>query len=72
MATKDNTVLYLGLGLGALWLFSKMAPASIAAQQAALADAAAVQAQNIQTQANMQNVQTGANLIQNLASDFST
>jgi hypothetical protein len=69
---KNDDMVFLVLGgLGLLWLVTQASPAAQATQQAALANAAALQSQNIQTQANMQNVQTGANLIQNLASDFS-
>lgn len=70
--SQDNTVVYVIGGLGLLWLMSKMSPTAVAAQQAALANAAAIQSQNIAANANMTNVQTGANLIQNLADDFSS
>jgi hypothetical protein len=67
----DNTALYVVGGLGLLYLISKMSPTAVAAQQAALANAAALQSQNIAANANMTNVQTGANLISDLANDFS-
>lgn len=70
--SQNNTALYIVGGLGLLWLVSKMSPTAVAAQQAALANAAALQSQNIAANANMSNVQTGANLIQNLADDFSS
>lgn len=70
--SQDNTALYVIGGLGLLWLLSKSTPTAVAAQQAALANAAAIQSQNIAANAQSQNIQTGANLIQNLADDFSS
>ena len=67
----DNTVVMVLGGLALLYFWAKSNPSNVAAQQVALQDAAALQSQNITTAANMQNVQTGANLIQNLVSDFS-
>jgi len=69
---NDNTLLYVGLGVGALWLLSRNAsqPLSYMQQQAALAQAAAVQSQAINTQAQQQNIQTGANLISQLSNDI--
>lgn len=69
--SQDNTLLYAIGGLGLLYLVYKTSPTAVAAQQAALANAAALQSQNITANANMQNVQTGANLVSDLASDFS-
>ena len=69
---QDNTALYVIGGLGLLYLVSKMSPTAVAAQQAALQNAAALQSQSIAANANVQNVQTGANLITNLANDFSS
>jgi hypothetical protein len=68
--SKDNTLMWILGGAGLLWLVSKMSPASAAAQQVALQNAAALQSQAIATNAQNQNIQTGANLIQNLAQDF--
>ena len=70
--SQDNTALYVIGGLGLLWLLSKSTPTAVAAQQAALANAAAIQSQSIAANAQSQNIQTGANLIQNLADDFSS
>jgi len=67
---KDNTVVYVIGGLGLLWLLTKMSPSTQIAQQAALANAAALQSQALQTNATQQNIQTGANLLTNLANDF--
>jgi hypothetical protein len=67
---KDNTVLYVIGGLGLLYLIMRSTPQAIAAQQAALQNAAALQSQAIQSGATQANIQTGANLLTNLANDF--
>jgi len=69
--SQDNTILYVVGGLGLLWLLSKTSPQAQIAQQAALANAANLQSQALQSQATQTNIQTGANLLTNLANDFS-
>jgi hypothetical protein len=67
----DKTLLLVGGGLGLLWLLTKQSsPQQVMAQQAALANAAALQSQSIDASRNVQNIQTGANLLTNLAYDF--
>jgi hypothetical protein len=68
---SDNTPLFILGGLGLLYLVYKSSPTTVAAQQAALAQTAALQSQQIATNANIQYVNTGANLIDELAGDFS-
>jgi len=69
---KDNTILYLGLGAFGLWLLSQMSPTAQAAQQTALANAAALQSQAITSNANVQNVNTAASALENIVGDFSS
>lgn len=68
---KDDTLLYVIGGVGLLWLMSRMAPASVAAQNAALQQSAALQSQAINTNANISYANTAANLANQLATDFS-
>ena len=68
---QDDTILYVIGGLGLLWLVTQLSPAAQSAQQEALAQAANLQSQAIQTGANVQNVNTVSNALQSIASDFS-
>lgn len=69
---KDNTLLYVGGGLALLYLFMRSTPTAIAAQQNALNQAAALQSQAINANATQANINTGAQLLTNLANDFSS
>lgn len=70
MSDNDNTVYYVLGGLGLLWLISRSNPATIAANQAVMAQTAALQQQQIAANAQNTNIQTGANLVNSLVSDF--
>ncbi len=68
---NNKTLLYLGLGAGVLWFLSRhSSPASVMAQQAALANAAALQSQAIQTNATQANIKTGVTALENIIGDF--
>jgi hypothetical protein len=68
---KDTEILLLLGGAFALWYVMTQTPAAQAAQQSALAQTAALQSQSIAANQNVSNVNTGANLISQLATDFS-
>jgi hypothetical protein len=67
---KDNTLLFLGLGVAAVVLLPSLL-SQTAAGQAAAAQTAALQSQAINTAANESYANTAANLATSLASDFS-
>lgn len=69
---KDNALIYVIGGLGLLYLIMRSTPTAIAAQNAALQSAAALQSQAISTQANESYANTAANLANELSSDFSS
>lgn len=68
--SQDNTLLYVIGGVGLLWLITRNSPAVIAANNATLAQQAALQSQAIAANAQDTNIQTGANLVNSLVSDF--
>ena len=72
MSNQDDTMLYVIGGIGLLWLISRSNPTVVAANQAALQQSAALQQAQIAATAQNQNIQTGANLVNSLISDFTS
>jgi hypothetical protein len=68
---KDNTLLFIGLGVAAVVLLPSLLPGGAAAQAAA-AQNAALQSSAINAAANESYANTAASLASSLATDFSS